>query len=265
MPYVRAYMRKRKYSNSKIRTAKRRRVMTRRAVGTRIGSANAKRTLIENVELIDTKTLSGTDPFITGATQGIRLLALSKTTTYDESVTNNRQKNVVDFRGVKVCLHLKLAGATGYNGNKMFFNYAIISPKQLDNEIVDIPTEEFFRGQDGARFTSFVPTTLSGLDCRCLPINTDKFVIHRHRRLVLGPYESTEGKSELSTEFYLPIKRQIRYNATGTGDQLKFPEGRDMWLVYWCAFMDEASGNAAVVNALSVRHRIIKVFREPKN
>ena len=229
-----------------------RRVKARRQVGDRIGSTSAKQRLLEGSDTIDSKTLS----------DGLRLLSLPKTTTNDESVRNDRQRNAVDFRGVKICFNIDINEVTGSTGDKLFFNWAVISPKQLDNEITTIPTEEWFRGQDGARFTSFIGTTLTGLDCHCLPINTDKYIIHRHKRITMGPWESPNGMGERYFEEYVPVKRQIRYNATGTGTQLDYPEGKDMWMVYWVSKMNEPTG-APITNLVTIRFRIMQIFRDP--
>ena len=229
------------------------RARARRQIGNYVGSSNAKRRLDEGSEVLTTKTLSG----------NVRLLDLPKTTTNDESVLNERLRNVVNFRGCKICFHIDINSTTGRNGDKLFFNWAIISPKQQDPDITTIDTAEFFRGQDGARFTSFIGTTLTGLDCRCLPINTDKYIVHRHKRVSMGPWESTEGKGEKLFETYIPIKRQVRYNTTGSGAALDNPEARDMWMVYWIAYQNETTA-APVASVATVRYRMIKYFREPK-
>lgn len=247
------------------RSTKRRRIINRRKVGERINSSNAKRRLLEGTETIGTKSLSGTDPQFTIPTSpGIRLLTLPKTADNDESVLNTRQRNIVNFRGVKICLHLDINTNATWNGERMYFNCAIVSPKAESNLLTSIDTAQFFRGQDGARFTSFIPTTLSGLDCRCLAINTDKYIVHRHKRIIMGPWESTEGKGEKTLEFYMPVKRQIRYESSGDGEDLWVPEGKDMWLVYWCSFGTETAASAGVASILNVRHRIVQFFREPK-
>ena len=231
-----------------------RRLKARRAIGNYVGSTTAKRRLDEGNLTLSSKTLSGS----------IRLLDLPKTTTNDESVLNERLRNMVNFRGCKICFHVDLNSVSGRGGDKLFFNWAIISPKQQDANITSIDTSEFFRGQDGARFTSFIPTTLTGLDCRCLPVNTDKYIVHRHKRMILGPWESTEGKGERMFEQYVPVKRQVRYNSSGTGVELENPEARDMWMVFWCSYQNETTA-AAVANVMNVRWRMIKYFREPEN
>ena len=233
----------------------RRRVNARRRVGERIGSTSSKTRLLEGTDTIDTKTLN----------DGLRLLSLPKTSTNNEAVLNDRLRNVVDFRGVKVCFHTRVnTKGASFDGDKLFFNWAIISPKAESNELASIDTGEFFRGQDGARFTSFIGTTLTGLDLHCLGINTDKYIVHRHRRLTMGPWESPNGLAEKYFETYVPVKRQIRYNATGTGAVLDYPEGKDMWMVYWCSYMKETAAAAPTTGAVTVNFRITQVFKEPK-
>lgn len=223
-----------------------------RMLGNKPGTGNAKRRLIEGSETIATKTLSG----------NVRLLAIPRQTDGDEAVLNTRQKNIVNFRGLKICVHLDLQSAS--SGDKVYFNFALISPKNEFDKDANIDTSEFFRGQDGTRFTSFIGTTLTGLDCRCLPINADKYIIHTHKRMVLGPWESTEGRGERTFEFYHKLNRQIPYNTSGTGVELNYPEGRDIWMVYWCAKTNESTA-APTASMCAVRYRILQYFREPKN
>lgn len=243
------------YKALQMAKARLRHVSTRRQVGAPVNSNSTKKRLLEGTDTISTKTLS----------DGLRLLSIPKTTTFNEAELNTRQRNAVDFRGLKICFSIvqNTLGAS-LDGQKFFFNWAVISPKQEDPLLTTIDTAEFFRGQDGARFTSFIDTTLTGLDTHCLPINTDKYIVHRHKRIRMGPWESTEGKGQRYFETYIPVKRQIRYNATGTGVQLDYPEAKDMWMVYWCSYQDEGTA-AGVAAAMDVRFRILQYFKEPKN
>jgi len=223
-------------------------------IGNRPGAGSAKRRLIEGYTVINTKTLSG----------NVRLLAIPRQTDGDEAVLNTRQRNVVNFRGLKICVQLDLQEVTGSTGDNVYVNFALVSPKNQYDKDATIGTDEFFRGQDGSRFTDFTGANLTGLDCRCLPINADKYIIHTHKRMKMGPWESTEGKGEKTFEFYHKLGRQVPYNTTGTADHLTYPEGRDIWMVYWCAEASEGLGTPTT-GLLGVRYRILQYFREPKN
>lgn len=220
-------------------------------IGNRIGSSTAKHDRLEDADQIATKTLN----------DGLRLLSLPGINN-NETILNQRAKQVVNFRGIKFCVNLEIDDITGRGDKKVFFNMALISPKALDNDNLNIPSAEFFRGVDDKRYADFTATALTGMDCHCLGINTDKYIVHFHKKYILGPWESTEGKGERYVEFYYPVKRQIRYNADGTGIAAEYPEGKDMWWVYWCAETDEGTA-PPLANRMTVRYRIVRYFRDP--
>lgn len=228
-----------------------RRLKARRQMGVPVGSSNAK-SVEENQPVLATatKTLAGQQ----------RLLTLAQGTNIDGR--NERLQQSVDFRGVKICFHVALNAVTARQTDKFFFNWAIISPKQGPASQVALLNDEFFRGVGNANRAQDFSTTMTGLEMRCCPINTDKYIIHRHKRMIMGPYESTEGKAEKYFEEWLPVKRKIVYNQTGTTTELTYPEGKDMWMVYWGSYMDEGNG-AVIANAYQCTYRVIKFFREP--
>jgi len=229
-----------------------RRIKARRQVGMRVGSSNAKSDEIQiPAENNATKNLNRVQ----------RLLVLTKGSDIDNRSTRLRQS--VDFRGIKICFRIQINNVAGLGGQKFAFNWAIVSPKQLDANITALPTEEFFRGSGETSRAQDFAGTLTGLDLHCLPINRDKYVIHRHKRMVLGPYESTEGKSERYFETYVPVKRKVVYNQNtelGTEDN---PEGRDMWMIWWGAFLNEGTGNGQG-SAFTTQFKAVRYFREPK-
>lgn len=243
------------YKALQMAKARLRHVSTRRQVGAPVNSNSTKKRLLEGSDTISTKTLNN----------GLRLLSIPKTTTFNEAELNTRQRNAVDFRGLKICFSIvqNTLGAA-LDAQKFFFNWAVVTPKQQSETVASLPSVEWFRGQTGARATDFTAANLTGLDCHCLPINTDKYIVHRHKRIRMGPFESTEGKSQRYFETYIPVKRQIRYNINGAGVALDYPEAKDMWMVYWCSYQDEATG-AATASAMDVRFRIVQYFKEPKN
>jgi len=232
---------------------RRKRIRMRRQVG----QSPAGLSKMDTDEFVNTaiasKTLNGS----------YRLLSLSKTTTNNEAERNTRQRNMVDFRGVKICMHANLNNVATFTDKKYMLHFAIISPKQEDNKITAIPTTEFFRGQRGTRSTPFDATGQTGMDMNCLPINADKYLVHRHKKMLLGPWESTEGKGQRYMETYIPVKRTIAYEINGTGAELTYPEGRDMFIVWWVAGVAEGTGTgtAGIVNT---RFRLVKYFKEPK-
>lgn len=242
------------YKGIQILKNRRKRAIARRAVGQPTGKGLSKMDADETVDTaIASKTLSS----------GIRCLSLVKSVTGNEAERNTRQRNIVDFRGIKVCMEAKLNQVSTFTDKKFMLHFAVISPKQEANTITTIPTAEFFRGQEGTRNVNFDATALTGLDMNCLPINADKYVIHRHKKMMMGPWESTEGKGQRYFETYIPVKRQVAYETTGSGVTLTYPEGPDMWIVWWLAGLAEGTGTGAA-GIVNTRIRIVRYFKEPK-
>lgn len=212
----------------------------RQRIGERVGTSNAKNNLSEVIANINTRTLY--DEPLLNVTRG--------------DAINERKRDVVNFRGIKFCMSLVNKAATA-NGQNMYFNYAIVSPKADDTKLA-LPLAEFFRGTGAQRHQAF-DNALSSLDFRCLPINTDKYNVHKHKRLQLGPYSSAEGKNTRTWEFYMPLNRQIRYE-NGTTD---VPAGKQMFLCYWCDYQDTNPGGVPVTNVADFQLRILKYFKEP--
>lgn len=168
---------------------------------------------------------------------------------------NARNSEMVNFRGIKFCFNIRTEGALGTA--KAWFNIAILTPKaNLESNEV-LPTTEFFRLPGGTqRAIDFGGAGMDNLDYRCYNINTDKYNIHKRLRLTIGPAGSTEGRKERLIEFYMPIKRQIRYNSGS-----EYPEGKQMYLCYWFT----ASDAGAPLNSISMNYKLIKYFRDTKH
>lgn len=214
----------------------------RRRVGEPVGKSTAKK-VSSNFEYdLSTRTLYD-EP----------LLNLSKGTNIDD-----RLRDAVNFRGIKICMSLVNKTSTT-NGQHLYFNYAIVSPK-ADGDKAIVTTTEFFRGAGTARGADFT-TTLNALEFRCLPINTDKWNVHKHRRLSLAPYSSNEGRNTRTMEWYHKIGRQIRYDDAGA----QTPIGKQLFLVYWCDYQDNNSGTVVQTNVADLQMRFVKYFREPRN
>jgi len=233
-----------------------RRLKARRQVGLRVGSSNCKSDELQpGNENNATKVLNRTT----------RLLALTRNNDSDDR--SSRLQDSVDFRGVKICFRVKISesvDAAGKGGSKFAFNWAIISPKAAGDKLTAIPNEEFFRGSGEQSRSQDCSVTLTGLDLHCVPINKVKYIIQRHKRCIMGPYESTEGKAEKYFETYLPVKRKIVYNNSGSPLEQTYPIGKDMWMIWWGSFLDEGAGQG-VTPAYTTQYKAVKYFREPKS
>lgn len=217
---------------------KKRRTMQK--VGQSVGSANTK---------WDTLDLANT-PFTGKVLQQLSLLNVTKTN--GSSAYDRRLKDQLNFRGIKFCMNFRVEGAMGTA--KAWVNVAVISPKSDLASDEAIPNTDFFRNPSGAtRDIDFGNAGLSNLDYHCTAINTDKYNIHKRSKITVGPTQSTEGYKERYLEWYMPIKRQIRYE-----DNTNFPSGKNMYLVWWYS----ASDGGSPANAVSVQYRVTRYFRE---
>lgn len=221
---------------------RRRRTMAR--VGERVGSMSAKWDQVKtNLTNINPETL-----------YQIPLLDLIEeaggVTEY-----NRRKTNHVNFRGIKFCINSRTEGALGTA--MAWMNVAIISPKTDLTSSESIPNTEFFRNPGGVRRgINFDDTTLNNVDYKCNAINTDKYNIHKRASFTIGPNNSTEGNKNGYLEWYMPIKRQIRYNNGSTK-----PEGKNLYMVWWFSTSD----GGTPVNSVRFQYSFKKYWREPNS
>lgn len=173
---------------------------------------------------------------------------------------NQREKTVVNIRGFKLCLEVK-----NLTQEPMYVNIAVISPKAAADAAA-IPGPEFFRAEDNAdrRGTNFV-NGLSSSEFHCLPINTDLYTILKHQRLMLIPGSETdpttnsaEGKSYEAINMWIPLRRQLRYDAPNSA-----PTDGQVFLVYWFTKFGEPGGVTPTTNAVKFTERVVTYFRDP--
>lgn len=217
----------------------RRRNRTMYRLGERVGSSSAKWDKLK-------AGLTNMNPHV------LNQLQLLNITKFTSEAYNRRQTDQVNFRGIKFCMNFKIENAIGTA--KAWVCIAVISPKADLSSGDPIPNSDFFRSPNGAtRDVDFGAAGLSNLDYKCLPINTDQYNVHLRKYLQVGPVTSNEGLKERLIEWYMPIKRQIRYN-----DNTNLPEGKNMYLVWWFSTSD--AGTPA--NSLRVQYTIKRYFRD---
>lgn len=208
-------------------------------VGERVGSSSAKWDTLSRV-------YTNLDPQTLENTQLLNIVKTGGSTAYDR-----RLHDQLNFRGIKFCWNFRAEGALGTA--KAFMNVAVISPKDLASN-TPIPNLDFFRDPTGNdRAIDFGDAALLSLDYYCSAINTDKYIVHKRHKFEIGPSGSTEGRKEKFLEFYLPVNRQIRYES-GTN----FPEGRNMYVVWWFSTSDGGTPAASV----RYSYRITRYFKE---
>ena len=166
---------------------------------------------------------------------------------------NGRQRDIVNYRGFKVCQEWK---------NKSSFpllcNVAVIALKG-DADTPNL-TSDFFRGYGSDRNLNF-GDGLESLDFHCKPINTDKYSVIKHMRFRLGSAagNESEGFHDLPNytmnEFYVPINRQLRYRGDGTCHTPFF-------LVHWCDEFQTPGGTPGQP-VFDFSQNVTAYFKEP--
>lgn len=209
-------------------------------VGERVGSSSSKWDSLN----LDYTNLS---PLTLQQTQLLNIVKTGGSTDYDR-----RLMDQLNFRGIKICMNFRAEGALGTA--KAHMNVAVISPKADLLSSDAIPATGFFRDPTGSdRQRDFGDAALLDLDYHCSALNTDKYTVHKRIKFEVGPSGSNEGKREKFIEFYLPVKRQIRYQS---GSQ--YPVGKNMYLVWWFS----ASDGGAPANSVRFSYRVTRYFKE---
>lgn len=230
---------------------------SRTKIGEPVGTTACKRftTRDTNPTLYNTRTLH---------TANLSLIARNDGTAAED--IDQRQRDAVNFRGVRMHFGLENLGF-----NPLHVNIAILHDKTTDGTA---PIEDgFFRGSGSTRGLDF-STALNSTDFSTRGINTDKYVILMHKRMLIpgrrepgeGPPQFPDaytGKSWRTMKRYLRIKRQIRYDGAGTQNQQ--PVNGNLWLVWWCDTFLNATGEEVDNGLLRMSDRHVVYYKEPKN
>lgn len=139
---------------------------------------------------------------------------------------DRRKSSNIWVKGIKICAQVRNNKRT-----VVTFNYAVISPFDDDSNL----NTDFFRSAVTARAIDF-STSLSSNILHCRAINTDRFHVFTHKRLIL---ESEGGGTNDINQFgprnfkfinrYIPINRMFRYEKNTDDEPLN-----NVFLVYWC-------------------------------
>lgn len=218
----------------------------RRQIGEAPGHGNAKREVVfeQSITNRDTRTLYSHP--LTEIDQGTNI--------------NERERRLANIRGWKICMEVK-----NLRNIPLYVNIAILCPK-AGTLSSGTSVTDFFRASQGPDRAVDFDTNLSGLEFHCLPINTDRYAILKHKRTRLvamasgGDTVALNGYSYMNVDWYIPLKRQIRYDGA-TGDKI---EAGKTFLVYWFDGFSTNAVTAAVVAAAQTSVRAVAYFRDPK-
>ncbi|AXQ66453.1 MAG: putative capsid protein [Tantalovirus resnatis] len=217
-------------------------------IGERVGTTTAKRTTV----------LNSAGAKI--ATRALHSLQLTQITHSTSNSIDDRQRNIANIRGFKLCLQIANLLNTANT-----VNIAVIAPK--NDDVSSIGTNDFFRGSAGDRAIDFA-VGLTGNQFHCTPINADKYVIMTHKRMILpgivgqGTITSDySGHNYRQLNMYVPFKRQVRWDQSADTT----PDHGKVFLVYWCdKFMDTA-GTTSITDSLETSISAITYWKEPRS
>jgi hypothetical protein len=176
------------------------------------------------------------------------------TSTY---LLNQRERDLIYLSGIKVCMNIEIALL---DSSQFYVNIALVSV----NNTTWVSGDEIFRNYTGTqRAKDFASNDLTAQERHCTPLNSDKYTVHKHIRAIMSPTYEDGQRLLKSFEFYVPIKRQIRYTgATDDETETKFR------LIWWFGKVGSTISESLYANravgVVSEEHMITTVFREPE-
>lgn len=214
-----------------------------------VGSSNCKR-----VEFNEGPVLKNTR----------QLYVTSLTTLTKGDANNQRERSIINCRGIRIRQMFRSANAAGVN--EIGVNVAVISPKDC---IATTPTgANFFRANDAFRWRDF-DDTMSGWLRMQQNINTDNYLVHYHKRFLLADFDVGNGTRYLKMrKRWLKISRQLRYEDKADGNSSE-PVNGAIYLVWWCdgpqiAANTQGDGGVGgrIDNALTYAHDCVMYYKE---
>jgi len=193
---------------------------------------------------------------------GESVLQIVRKSTTTQKLTD-RDSDVIYLSGVKInAVFLNQQTATG--DNALYLNCALISAKAGQTTV---STGDFFTSGAGTnRSSNFDNVALTAYERHTLPINSDNYVVHWHKRFVLHSAQNTYARPDTNTvpkilelNQYVPIKRQIRFDsATGAAET-------PMFFLHWVGIRGEAASDpvVATTNIYAFEKNIVTYFRNP--
>jgi len=213
-----------------------------KSIGEAPGSSTCKVREVSKVDfLYDGRTLNSLD-----------ILSLPHTTG-DGDNRNERQRQVANIRGWKVCCSVDNQRIV-----PLYFNMALIITK---NGIFGV--NDFFRGRDGERSVNF-STGLTSNELHCLPINTDKYHVLWHHRALLNGSSATSNVNRSGTTYgiinkYIKLGRQVRFENADTATSAN----EDARLVFWSDDFGASSTTLTQADAFQLQLSVCCYFRDP--
>jgi hypothetical protein len=185
---------------------------------------------------------------------------------------NQRTRDIVNFRGVKICaafINTALSPPTPAPGNRPLLvnvRWAIVSPKYS----LTVQENAFFRSYGANRNIKFSHESLTYMDYYCRPLNIDSMHVIAAGKFPLNNEvawaSANAGKQEKKIMRYVPIKRQLRYVL---GEENQEFCSTKLYFICWC----DVAGTPAqgedmdppiTTDAVALDMKLVSFFRNPK-
>ena len=192
--------------------------------------------------------------------EGILRIPLQRNIANGGEELNRRNRMLVNIRGIKICFHM-----VNISQKNITFHFAIVHNRRDDDEPQNA---DFYRndGRHGDTRALAFGTYLSGMDHHCLNINTDKYVVIKHYKYMVGRNASIgtkyneHMKNFLHFEKYLKLNKQIRFeDDVASGNY--FP---NIQILHWADTCDSPANQPPLANTYNLSLNTITYFREPK-
>ena len=183
---------------------------------------------------------------------------------------NKRLRQIVNFKGIKLNCTVKNLTSLAQN-----FHIAVISMKNgkpsFNTNSVFYPTNVanngFFRDYGTSRDVNYNDSTNahagpSGIALNNLPISTDQYNVHCHKRWTLKPKDDTNDWSKSGNTYrqihdWCLINRQLRFN-DDSDTNCETP----VFCVWWSSPVNADPDDSDTVNAIEVNWHNIGYFRD---
>lgn len=172
---------------------------------------------------------------------------------------NLRQRDVTHISGFKICIEMR----NNFTVQPLYVNVAVVYDKRSNDGTTVVSQNDFFRSRGGNTRAQDFGLNLGSTEFRCLPLNTDRFSVLRHKRFMLmardlenSTYASGAMRNFKIYEDWISLKRKITFEDGSAQSKI--------WLLMWCDGFMTVPGAASIPDALSVQRRVTVYFREPK-
>jgi len=177
---------------------------------------------------------------------------------------NARERDVINLRGIKINMHVR-----NDVDRPIIFHYAIL----VDRTPLTAPVaqndlaKDFFRNPGyltGDRSRDF-ESGIMGIDMGAMGINTDRWLVLKHKRIMLHPKLNGFGnynpnhKNWIDISKYMSINRQLRYDVSS------FNEGYCLTRIYLAHWADSQNSDPALGEIVEMYHSTMtceSFFRE---